>query len=80
MAQPNCGPLLVAEPLLVSTRDFAKLLGCSVRHVERAVVRGDVGPKPLDVWGRKLWRVQEIREWVAAECPGRIAWDNRERG
>jgi predicted DNA-binding transcriptional regulator AlpA len=32
-------------------------------------------PAPVKLGGRTLWRVQELRAWVAAGCPLRMAWE-----
>jgi predicted DNA-binding transcriptional regulator AlpA len=32
-------------------------------------------PAPLKLGGRTLWRVQELREWIEAGCPGRQIWE-----
>src|SRR5437773_510866 len=31
-------------------------------------------PAPVKLGGRTLWRVEELRRWVAAGCPDRRTW------
>jgi len=32
-------------------------------------------PKPNKLGGKTLWRVQELRDWIAAGCPDRARWE-----
>jgi predicted DNA-binding transcriptional regulator AlpA len=32
-------------------------------------------PRPNKLGGKTLWRVQEIRDWIAAGCPDRRTWE-----
>jgi predicted DNA-binding transcriptional regulator AlpA len=32
-------------------------------------------PRPNKLGGKTLWRVAELREWIAAGCPDRRTWD-----
>jgi predicted DNA-binding transcriptional regulator AlpA len=34
-------------------------------------------PAPVKLGGRTLWRVEELRRWVAAGCPDRRDWEAR---
>ena len=34
-------------------------------------------PKPVRIGRAKLWRASELREWIAAGCPERRAWNAR---
>ena len=72
----------VHQPLLVDTATAARLCGVSERHWSRANDRAEIGPRPVHIGERVLWRVNELADWVAAangqgQLPGRIAWDRR---
>ncbi len=32
-------------------------------------------PRPNKLGGKTLWRVAELREWIAARCPDRRTWE-----
>lgn len=67
------------EPLLASTADTCKILGIPRRSFERHRSTGRIGPTPIRLGGRKLYRVAELKEWVAAGCPPREVWADRTR-
>jgi predicted DNA-binding transcriptional regulator AlpA len=62
------------QPLQVSAKVAAPLAGVSVATWWRLHAAGKV-PAPAKLGGRTLWRVDELREWVAAGCPARAVWD-----
>lgn len=37
-------------------------------------------PAPVKLGGRTLWRVEELRRWVEAGCPGRQTWEALQAG
>jgi predicted DNA-binding transcriptional regulator AlpA len=61
-------------PLLVDYPTAARLLSISTASLYRRESAGQVGPKPLQLGGRRLFRVDELRRWVAADLPDRAAW------
>ena len=65
---------VAVTPLLVSADGVAAMLGVSRRTVYSMHSTGELGPMPLTVGGRKLWRVAELNAWVAAGCPRREVW------
>lgn len=61
-------------PLLVGATEAARLCSVSEATWWRLAAAGKV-PVPIKLGGRTLWRVGELREWTAAGCPDRHAWD-----
>jgi len=61
------------EPMLIGARDAAKLLAVSVRHFYALDARGQI-PEGMQLGRRRLWALQELRQWVAAGCPSRDKW------
>lgn len=59
--------------LLANTRELAKMLGVSVRHVERLDSSGRL-PKSLRLGRAKRWVVDDIKAWLRAGCPDRRTW------
>ena len=64
------------EPLVADARRLAVLLGSGVRTVRTWDASGKL-PKPIRIGGRVVWRVVEIREWLAAGAPDRATWEAR---
>lgn len=60
-------------PILVSACDAASLCGVSARTWWRLDSAGKV-PQAVRLGGRKLWRLAELRDWTAANCPPRSEW------
>ena len=60
------------EPLVVNAKQLATLLGKSLRTIRTLDAAGKL-PVPLRLSG-VCWRVDEIREWLAAGAPSRAAW------
>lgn len=54
----------------------AKMLASGVDAVLREYDAGRL-PAPLLVCGQAVWRIAEIRQWVAAGCPDRASWERR---
>lgn len=63
-------------PLVVDARRLAKLLCAGIRTVRTWDAAGRL-PKPLRIGGRVVWRVDEIRAWLAAGAPNRDEWEAR---
>ncbi len=62
-----------SNPLVVSAKDLAALLGASERHIRRMDAGGQL-PAPLSLGRLRRWSLQEIRDWLAAGCPCRHDW------
>lgn len=60
-------------PLIVDARRLAKLLCAGIRTVRTWDAAGKL-PAPIRIGGRVVWRVAEIRDWLAAGAPDRTAW------
>jgi predicted DNA-binding transcriptional regulator AlpA len=64
-------------PLAVDANGVSDLLGgLSVRTVRSMNARGLL-PRPLEIGRRRVWSVEELRNWVAAACPSREKWEAR---
>jgi predicted DNA-binding transcriptional regulator AlpA len=57
----------------LNIKELAALLGVSVRHVERLDCAGKL-PRPLRLGRAKRWSVNEIKSWLAVDCPEREPW------
>ena len=64
------------SPLVVDAKRLAKLLCAGVRTVRAWDAAGKL-PAPIRIGGRVVWRVDEIRAWLAAGAPDRETWDAR---
>jgi len=60
-------------PLLVSDEQAARMLGISRSLWRRQHSAGRV-PMPVKIGRRTLWRREELRDWVSADCPPRHRW------
>lgn len=63
-----------ALPLLIPASRVARLLSISVRQVWNLHQSGTLGPMPLKLQGRSLWRTDELMAWVRHNCPNRGRW------
>jgi len=64
----------IDESLLVDARKLGQLLNLSLRTIRRLDTSGRL-PRPIRLGGVVRWRVSEIRDWVAQNCPDRQAWE-----
>jgi excisionase family DNA binding protein len=63
------------EPLLLRAQELARLLNISLRtlwrlHSARAL------PQPMRLGAAVRWRMDEIKQWIAAGCPSLPECDN----
>lgn len=70
---PGIIPDLAGQPLLVSDEQAARMLGISRSLWRRQHSAGRV-PMPVKIGRRTLWRREELRDWVSADCPPRHRW------
>jgi len=63
-------------PLVVDARRLAKLLDAGVRTIRTWDAAGRL-PSPLRLGGKVVWRLDEIRDWLAAGAPRRAEWQAR---
>jgi predicted DNA-binding transcriptional regulator AlpA len=64
------------EPLLVNTRQAAALCGIGRATWFRLKAMGKT-PAPVMLAGRVLYRVEDLRLWVALGCPSRREFEAR---
>ena len=55
------------QPLLITARKLAQLLGVSTRTLWRLRSAGRL-PEPMRLGGAVRWRFDEVREWIAGGC------------
>ena len=60
------------EPLLVSHNEAARLLGIGRTTFYQLCSSGRIGPMAIKFGRRSLFRLDELREWVATDCPPRV--------
>jgi predicted DNA-binding transcriptional regulator AlpA len=63
-------------PLLIAARRAAAMCGKSLRTWRSWDAAGWI-PRPVRIGRSTLWRVEELREWIAAGCPRRAEWEAR---
>jgi hypothetical protein len=75
-------PASALEPLLIGSKDLARILAISVPTLERWNNSGELGPPGIKKGGRRLWPLAEVKEWVGQGMPRRETWMamNRARG
>lgn len=84
-AEVDPEPATPALPALVNRQAVGEALGCSERHVQRLVDRGDM-PQPVRIGALVRWQKQTIADWIQAGCPKpnrqvRVpSWTGRSRG
>lgn len=66
------------EPLLATAAQVAELLKISTRTLWRLRSDGNI-PEPVRIGGTVRWRVDEIKNWIAAGCPPLAARENDPR-
>lgn len=62
--------------LLVTAKQAAAMCGKSLRTWRTWDAAGWI-PRPVRIGRSTLWRVDELREWIAAGCPRRNEWEAR---
>ena len=60
--------------LLLSAGDAAALLGVSRSLFYGMYSSGRLGPMPVKLGSRTLWRRKELETWTDAGCPTRDLW------
>ncbi len=69
----------LVDPLLVDARKAASMCGIG-RTLWYDLGSAGRLPKPIRLGRRLLWRVDEIKAWIAAGCPGRSLWEQMYKG
>jgi len=62
-----------SDKLLLSATEAAAVLGIS-RSALYALHSSGRLPLPVKLGRRTLWRFEELRTWVLADCPSREKW------
>lgn len=62
------------DPLLLTARKAATMCGKSIRTWRTWDAAGFI-PQPVRIGRSTFWRVDELKEWIAAGCPNRSAWE-----
>lgn len=65
----EAGVIIVADPILLRSRDAAALLALSLRSFQRLVSRGVIpGPIKMGMGKLERWRLEDIQAWAAGGC------------
>jgi predicted DNA-binding transcriptional regulator AlpA len=62
--------------LLIDTKLFAHFLNVSARTLARLESEQAI-PEPVRLGTLKRWRLNEVLEWIEADCPPRRVWDHK---
>ena len=69
---PTC--LIMLEPVLLGYEEASKFLGIGRSTLYKLHSSGAIGPQPVTLGGRALWRRRELEAWVSSGCPRREDW------
>jgi hypothetical protein len=75
--EPSAGP--TTAPKVLSTARLGQLLDRSVRTIRRLDAAGKL-PRAIRIGGRKCYRADEVRAWLAAGCPDCARWEMLQSG
>ena len=70
---------MLLEPALLETPTAARFCGMGRSTFDAAERAGKIGPVPVWIGGKKLWPVEEFREWVRESCPSRVRWQEMKK-
>lgn len=62
------------ESPLIDCDEFARLLSCSRRHVQKLDVKGRLGPRGIKLGRLLRFKRSEVLAWIEADCPPRSQW------
>ncbi len=68
---------ICADPLLLTARQAAEICGKSLRTWRTWDSAGLI-PRPVRIGRSTLWRLDELKRWIAASCPRRAEWETRQ--
>lgn len=60
--------------LLLDAPRAARFIGVGRTHFYAMHSSGRLGPMPVNLGRRTLWRKKELEAWVDNDCPGREKW------
>lgn len=64
-----------ASPLLIPALDVSRLLGISLSMFYSLSASGRIGPRPISLGRRRLYRRDEVTGWVSEGCPPLRQWE-----
>jgi prophage regulatory protein len=64
------------DVLLATAKQAAEMCGKSLRTWRSWDAAGWI-PRPVRIGRSTLWRIDELKRWVAAGCPRREDWETR---
>jgi excisionase family DNA binding protein len=73
-ASVDAGQRSPPEPLLLSDREAAALLGISRAHFHRLRAAGKFGPEPIRLGRTLRFERDEVVRWARARCPEATTW------
>lgn len=62
--------------LLIDSKTFARLLSISSRTLTRLIDLKAV-PQPVHLGRLIRWRIDEVLEWIEADCPPQTSWSRK---
>jgi excisionase family DNA binding protein len=65
--------LQTSEAILLDAKHAAAMLGIGRAHLYALHSSGRL-PLPIHLGRRTLWRADELKDWVKADCPPRQKW------
>ena len=68
------GPAPAPEPVLLRATDAAAICGISLAAFRNLFYRSQC-PAPVKLGRSKLWRKQELLDWIKAGAPPRDEWN-----
>lgn len=75
-SSPADPPAAPDAPLVADARRLAALLNLGLRTIRSLDAAGRL-PAPIRIGGRVLWRIDDVRAWLAAGAPDRATWEAR---
>ncbi|MDI9430644.1 MAG: helix-turn-helix domain-containing protein [Planctomycetota bacterium] len=72
--QPETKGQAGVTPLLLDVKAVAGVLSVGTRMIYSMMSSGELGPLPIRLGRRTLWRYDELAAWVHAGCPRRELW------
>lgn len=72
--KPDVTDSRASTPLLLDAKAVATALSVSRTTIYLMSNTGELGPMPIALGRRKLWRSEELTAWVRAGCPPRGRW------
>ena len=62
------------SPFLIAPAEAASMLGIGKSLFYQMASSGELGPMPIQLSSKRLYRVEELQEWVRQGCPPRCKW------